>query len=239
MAKNRLTKKQMQTDELEHALVDARDYVVSHRSQTAKMAGLAAGALLLIAAIWGGITYRSNGLGNRFSQALATLDAPLVTDGAAVAPGQRVYKDAAERLNEGKSQLKALASDAPSSRAGRAAALMLLSLDGSKGVSPDLLKAAEAFARSESGSISAGLAASALLDAQAASGRTKEAIEIAKRYLESADSPLPKDLLVFTLAKLYEKAGQLTEARTFYQRVVSDFPESTMRFEAQQKVSSL
>ena len=67
----------------------------------------------------------------------------------------------------------------------------------------------------------------------------KDAIETAKRYLDSADSPLPKDLLIFTLARLYEKNGQNAEAKSTYQRVVSDFPDSSFRSDAQQKAASL
>ncbi|MBK9090265.1 MAG: tetratricopeptide repeat protein [Holophagales bacterium] len=51
--------------------------------------------------------------------------------------------------------------------------------------------------------------------------------------------PLPKDVILFTLARLYEKDGQLAEAKASYQRVVSDYPDSPMRFEAQQKAQGL
>ncbi|MBK9967045.1 MAG: tetratricopeptide repeat protein [Holophagales bacterium] len=67
----------------------------------------------------------------------------------------------------------------------------------------------------------------------------KEAIASAKGYLDAAEPPLPKDVLLFTLARLYEKDGQLAEAKTNYQRLVSDYPDSSMRFEAQQKAQGL
>ncbi|MGA7989907.1 MAG: tetratricopeptide repeat protein, partial [Thermoanaerobaculia bacterium] len=68
---------------------------------------------------------------------------------------------------------------------------------------------------------------------------SKEALEAAKKYLESSDSPLPKDVLVYTVAKLYEKTGQTIEAKSFYQRLVADFPDSPLRAEAQQRLASL
>jgi tetratricopeptide (TPR) repeat protein len=79
----------------------------------------------------------------------------------------------------------------------------------------------------------------AALDAEAAAGRSKDALESAKKYLEAADAPLPKDVLVYTVAKLYEKNGQNVEAKSFYQRLVTDFPDSPMRAEAQQRLASL
>lgn len=239
MSKHRLTKKDMRTDELQHALEDARDYVVSHKTGTARWAIVGAAVLAVLGAVWGGVTLRSNRLASRLSKAVAIFDAPLVTDGAPVSPGQRVFKDVAERAAEARKELRALAKDAPSSRSGRAAAVLVLALDGPAAASGATLDAVKGFARDESGSMAAGVAAVTLLESEAAAGRTKEAIEIAKRYLEAAESPLPKDVLIFTLARLYEKAGQTAEARAFYQRVVSDYPDSPMRFEAQQKATAL
>jgi TolA-binding protein len=101
------------------------------------------------------------------------------------------------------------------------------------------LDAVKDFAKQENGTVSAGIAAVTLLDAQAAAGRTNEAIETAKGYLTATKSPMPKDVLIFTLAQLYEKSGKPAEAKSFYQRVVSEFPDSPMRFEAQQKAQAL
>jgi tetratricopeptide (TPR) repeat protein len=239
MSKDRLTKQQLKTDQLEHALVDARDYVATHKSQTLRWALLGAGALALVFAIWGGLTLRNNRLGARLSSALAILDAPLAADGVPAAAGQKVWKDAAERLAAAKTELRALAKDSPGYRAGQAATLMLLSLDGPSAVSGGTLDSIKAFAKSESGTVAAGVAAAAVLDAQAAAGRTSEAIEAAKKYLDASDSPLPKDVLIFTLARLYEKSGQNAEAKSYYQRIVTDYPDSPMRFDAQQKAQSL
>jgi tetratricopeptide (TPR) repeat protein len=239
MARNRLTKKQLQTDELEHALVDARDFVSSHRSETTKWAVIAGVVLLAGAGLWYGLNLRANRLGTRLGHAVSLFDAPLVTDGGSVATGQKVFKDAAERTAELKKELKALATDSPSSTPGQAAALLMLGMEGSNAASGTTLDAVKSFAQKGSGSVASGIAAVSLLDAEAAAGRTKDAIETAKRYLDSTDSPLPKDVLIFTLARLYEKAGQNADAKTYYQRVVTDFPDSSFRGDAQQKAASL
>lgn len=239
MSKDRLTKKQLQTDELQHALVDARDFVSSHRSETTKYAVIAGAVVLAGAGLWYGLTLHANRLGARLGHALSLYDAPLVTDGTSVTAGQKVFKDAAERTAEVKKELNALVTDSPSSTPGQAAALLLMGMDGSKSASGTTLDAVKSFAQKGSGSVASGIAAVSLLDAEAAAGRTKDAIDTAKRYLDSTDSPLPKDLLIFTLARLYEKAGQNADAKTFYQRVVSDFPDSSLRSDAQQKAASL
>jgi len=159
---NRLTKQQMKTDQLQHALTDARDYVAAHRSETTRWALIAGGAVLVLGAIWGGIVLRNGRLAARFSSALALFDAPLASD-SAPAPGARVFKDVAERTAAAKSELASLVKDAPSSQAGRAAAVVVLSLDGPKAATGANLDAAKAFAKSESGTVAAGVAAVAAI----------------------------------------------------------------------------
>jgi tetratricopeptide (TPR) repeat protein len=234
----RLTKDQLRTDQLQHALTDARDYVSSHRSQTTRWVALGAAAAIVVVAIWGGLAWRSTRASTRLSQALAIFDAPLASD-PAPAPGARVYKDAAERASAARAALQELAKDSPSSASGRAAAVLLLGIDGGAAATGANLDAARAFARSEKGTVAGGVAAVAALDAEAAAGRSKEALEAAKKYLDSSDAPLPKDVLVYTVAKLYEKTGQNVEAKSFYQRLVTDFPDSPLRAEAQQKLAGL
>ena len=117
--------------------------------------------------------------------------------------------------------------------------MLLLGLDGGSAATGTNLDAARAFARSKKGTVAAGVAAVAALDAESAAGRSKEALEAARKYLDASDAPLPKDVLVYTVAKLYEKTGQNVEAKSFYQRLVTDFPDSPLRAEAQQKLANL
>lgn len=234
----RLTKDQLRTDQLQHALTDARDYVSSHRSETTRWVVFGAAALAVVLAVWGGLTWRNNRSAGRLSHALAVFDAPLASD-PSPAPGAKTYKDAAERTAAARAELQALVKDSPSSTSGRAAAVLLLGLEGAPAATGANIDAARAFARSEKGTVAGGVAAMAALDAEAAAGRPKEALETAKKYLDAADAPLPKDLLVYTVAKLYEKTGQAVEAKGFYQRLVTDFPDSPLRTEAQQKLAGL
>jgi tetratricopeptide (TPR) repeat protein len=234
----RLTKDQLRTDQLQHALTDARDYVSSHRSETTRWVVLGAAALAGILAVWGGISWRNKRAAGRLSQALAVFEAPLASD-PSPAPGAKTYRDAAERTAAARKELQDLVKASPSSAPGRAAAVLLLGLEGAPAATGANLDAARAFAKSEQGTVAGGVAAMAALDAEAAAGRPKEALEAAKRYLESTDAPLPKDVLVYTVAKLYEKTGRNIEAKSFYQRLVTDFPDSPLRVEAQQRLASL
>lgn len=239
MSKDKISRKDLKENELEHALVGARDYVVSHEATAKKWTILGVGAVVLVGLVWGGLALRGRRLDTRLSAALSVFDAPLVADGAGVAPGVTAYKDAGQRLEAAKVQLRELAADAPGSKAGQVARTMLLALEGGPIPPAQLLDGARDLAKREPGSIASGVAALAYLEAEAASGRVKEAITSAKGYLDAANPPLPKDVILFTLARFYEKDGQLADAKSSYQRVVSDFPDSPMRFEAQQKAQGL
>ena len=41
------------------------------------------------------------------------------------------------------------------------------------------------------------------------------------------------------MARLYEQTGQNVEAKSSYQRLVTDFPDSPLRTDAQQKLANL
>ncbi len=228
----------LQRNDLREVLLSARDYLTSHQAQSVRTTILVVAVLVVAGAIWGGISWRQNRLGARLSAAIGLLDAPLASDGAAPA-GQRVFKDASERNSAAKEELKKLAVDAPSSLSGRAASLLLMGLDGPKGVSGGALDAAKGIAKGESGGLAAGVAFVSMLDAEAATGRAQEALEVAKKALDSGDAPVPKDVLLVELGRLAEKSGKAAEAKTYYQRVMTDYPDSAMRAEAQQRSQGL
>jgi tetratricopeptide (TPR) repeat protein len=230
---------ELQKDGLKEALVDARDYVTSHRGQTVRTGAIVVAAALLVGGVWGGITLRDRRLAHRFSEAIGLFDAPLVSDGVAPGQGQRAFKDANERLAAAKDDLRKLAKDAPSSVSGQAAMLVVMALDGPAAATGSTLDGVKAFAKSEKGSISAGIAFVSLLDAEAAVGRAKDALDTAKKALDSGDAPVPKDVLLLALAKLSEKNGQTAEAKSYYQRLLADYPDSPVRTEAQQRAQGL
>jgi len=229
----------LQKNDLEAALVAARDYFFSHQNQTVRTVTAVVAVAVLAGAIWGGISWRSRRLGARLSVAIGLFDAPLASEGAAAGTGQRVFKDEKERAAAARQELRQLAKDAPSSESGRAAALMLMALEGPSGVTGASVDAVRAFAKGEKGSISAGIAFVSLLEAEAAAGRAKDAMETAKKALDSGDAPVPKDVLLVTLGRLAEKNGQAAEAKTYYQRVLTDYPNSAVYPEAQQRIQGL
>lgn len=229
----------LQRNDLREVLLSARDYLTSHQSQSVRTGAAVVAVALLVGAVWGGVAWRDRRLAARLSAAIGLLDAPLAADGIAPGPGQRVFKDQGERFAAARDELRKLAKDAPSSTSGRAAALMLMGLEGPSGVSGNAIDAAKAFAKGAKGSISAGIAFVSMLDAEASAGRAKGALETAKKALDSGEAPVPKDVLLLELGRLSEKTGQTAEAKGYYQRVLTDYPDSPVRVEAQQRSQGL
>jgi hypothetical protein len=239
MSKDHLSRKDLRHDELQDALVGAQHYISDHQRETKKWVAIAVGAVVLIGLIWGGISWRNKRLSMRLSNALALYEVPLATGTEKPVGNLPVFKTEKERKEAVAKELRALATDAPGSSAGKSAGMMLLSMEGQKELTADRIGQLQALASSRSGSITGGFAAAAAIDAKAAEGKTKEAIELGRKYLDSSSSPIPKDQLLFMIAQLYEKNSQPAEAKTFYQRIVNEFPRSSVRVDAQQRIAGL
>jgi tetratricopeptide (TPR) repeat protein len=61
------------------------------------------------------------------------------------------------------------------------------------------------------------------------------AAEIYRTMVEDPNTPLPKDQLLFNLANMKEQAGSLEEAKLNYQRVLDEYPDSSLRSEVEQR----
>lgn len=229
----------LQKNDLAAALLAARDFLTSHQSQSVRWAAAAVAIVLVIGTVWGGMSWRQRRLAARLSAAIGILDAPISTDGIAGVSGQRTYRDPADRLAAAKDELRKLTKDAPSSASGRAASLLLMGLEGPSGVTGGAIDAVRAFSNSEKGTIVAGIAFVSLLEAQASSGRVQEAIQTAKKALEEGDAPVSKDVLLLELGRLEERNGQVAEAKNYYLRLLTDYPDSPVRAEAQQRSQGL
>jgi tetratricopeptide (TPR) repeat protein len=65
------------------------------------------------------------------------------------------------------------------------------------------------------------------------------AADIFRTLVEDKDDPLPKDYLLFQLAKTEERGGNLEEARRYYDLVVAEHPDSQLRGDAMTRSEAL
>jgi tetratricopeptide (TPR) repeat protein len=83
----------------------------------------------------------------------------------------------------------------------------------------------------------AGVAKFALAEIHKKHGETQKAIDVYKELYESRG--YSQAAVAFELAKLYEESNQLDQAKEFYQKLVSEFPESPFRPNADEALKRL
>jgi tetratricopeptide (TPR) repeat protein len=83
------------------------------------------------------------------------------------------------------------------------------------------------------------LGSQALASVKTEAGDYGAAAEVYRRLVEDANNPLPRDVLLFNLAKVNEKAGHLEEAMKDYKRLLDEFPDSLLRSEVQTRNEDL
>jgi TolA-binding protein len=228
MAK-KITRKQLKRNELAETMGRTVDYVSHHRRGVTE--GIVAAAILaaLVAGFFLLRAYRENQAGRELSAGLAALDTPLAGQPAAVS-APKTFPNAADRDKEADTRLSR-AADHPGTAAGSAASLILAARGKTQ-------NAGEVFARvSRDGK--AEVAASAEIDAArllASQGKKNEAIDRLKRAIQSPSSPAPRDALYFALGEIYEESGSASDARTIFQKLITDYPNSPYRNDARQKI---
>lgn len=226
----RLSRRDMKRNELAEGVRHTVDYVTEHRRGVTE----AVGAALLIATLVAGFllfrVWREKQAGAELSAGLEALERPLASDPAAKS-APRTFSTDAEREKEAKAHLEKAAGIGGTS-AGRAAALVL----AARATVPASADAFAKAARERAREISApGEIDSARL--LAAQGKTPEALDRLRRAIESSRTTAPKDALLFALGEICEQAGNATEAKAAFERIVSEYPDSPYLADARTKAA--
>lgn len=83
------------------------------------------------------------------------------------------------------------------------------------------------------------LATRALATVKLESDDPAAAAELYRTLVEDAQTPLPKDYLLFELAKTEERAGNLEQALQYYERMLEEHPTSQLRGDAMTRSETL
>lgn len=76
------------------------------------------------------------------------------------------------------------------------------------------------------------LASMALASVKTERGDPQAAAEIYQALADDPDNPLPKDHILFELARSEERAGNTEQARLIYQRMIAEHPDSQLKGDA-------
>ncbi len=229
----KIRRKELKRNDLVETVGRTMGYVTSHRKGVSEGVAIAVGAALLVGGFFLVKTYREGRAGRELSAGLAALDAPLAAEpGASSAPLS--FPTAAARDEAAAEHLRNAASYGGTTP-GRAASVILAAKGGGGGGKGTAAESFERAARDGHFEV----ATAAEIDAArllASQGKTTEAVERLKRAVESPEASIPKDALLFALAQIYESSGASADARSVYQRIVNDYPNSPYRADARQKL---
>jgi len=231
MAK-KLRREDMKRDEVMETVGKGIRFVSVHRKGTAEAIAIGAALAVLIGAFVALRAHREAQAADHLSRALAALSTPLASDPAA-GTAAKTYATAALRDTDADRELEA-AADFGTTRSGREASLVL----AARGKKKDAIATFDRYARSGKTLMSA----AAELDAYRAladQGKVNEAIAGVKRAIETSSTAVPKDALMAELGDLYERSGSPADAKAIYQRLVSEYPESSYTSQAQSRIGGL
>jgi tetratricopeptide (TPR) repeat protein len=194
---------------------------------------VALGAGLLLGGIYMYRTRKAEEARGLLAEGLKQFHGEVGTEGAPTEPAEIVprFATAEEKYRTALASLEKVANDFGGYDAGRQAryyaGLCKAELDDFEGAERTLSEL-----RSGERDLIYYVASKALASVAIDRGNYAEAVSIYRPLVEDAQNPLPKDYLLFELAKAEERAGNLEQARQLYDRVLSEHPDSQLRGDA-------
>jgi predicted negative regulator of RcsB-dependent stress response len=236
----RLTRKDMKRDEFTAVVGRSVEYAETH----VRTLVYAVGGLLLVIALAVGFYYYRNGQQQKASyamaQAMKVYHAPVTAAGAKPTdPDEPSFPTDAARRTRAKELLTKVHQDYGSTDAGDVAGLYLAQIAADEGRLDEARKLWSDYAGGHGGTMLGAEARLNLISLDRKQGKGEEAVKELRAMLEKTDSPLPQDLILHELGATLEELHRPQEAIQSYQRIVDEFPQSTFRTDAQQKIAAL
>jgi predicted negative regulator of RcsB-dependent stress response len=233
----RLTRKDMKRDEFTAVVGRGVEYAETH----VRTLVYAVGGLLLLIALAVGFYYYRNGQKEKanlaLAQAMKVYQAPVTaTDAKPTDPDEPSFPTDAARRARAK---ELLAKVYGSTDAGEVAGLYLAQIAADEGRLEEARKLWGDYADGHKGTMLGAEARLNLLDLDRKQGKGEAVVKELRSMLEKGDSPLPQDLILHELGATLEDLHRPQEAIQSYQRILDEFPQSTFRGDAQQKISAL
>jgi tetratricopeptide (TPR) repeat protein len=228
----------LKQDEFVHGLDQATHWFVANQKNVVNGALVLAGAALLLGGLYVYRTRRSETARARFADALEQFHAPVGEAGAAAPEGSPHFATAQEKYSTALASFQKVADDFAGYDAGRQgryyAGLCQASLKEFEAAEASLVSL-----RSGDRDLLYYLGSKALAAVKAERKDYAGASELYRALAEDKDNPLPKDYLLFELARSEERAGNREQARQYYDRMLAEHPESQLRGDAMTRSEAL
>lgn len=220
----------LKQDELVSGLGEATHWLQEHRNNIVNALLVALGAALLLGGIYVYRTRKSEEARALLTEALKQYHGEVGADASGSSTGPR-FATSEEKYRTALASLEKAANDFGSYDAGRQAryyvGLCQAALEDFEGAERSLQQL-----RSGKRDLLYYLASKALASVSTERGNHTAAAEIYRPLVEDVDNPLPKDYLLFELAKAEERAGNVEQARQYYDRMLAEHPASQLRGDA-------
>lgn len=239
MSGNHLTRREMKRDEVAEAVESTVDYFGSH----AKTIGYAVAAVVVLAL--GLLVWKLWSSGHQekaaaeLAKAVKVASAPIVATAAEAKPDDAdapSFADATARRAKAKKMLEDVRAKFSSTDAGDVAGLYLGSIAAEENKLDDARKLWQEFVDDHSGHMLAGNARLNLVELDRRQGKGEALVGELQAMIGNADAPLPQDAILFELAQTYETMKRDAEAKKTFQRIVDEYPRSSYRSAAQQRL---
>ena len=229
---------ELRRNDLQESLQQARGFLT--QSEVVKPALSVLALFLVLGGLYYGQKYRASAAESAFARATEVFHAD-VDPGATIPAGSlAAFKTRGEKFEKAKSLFDAVAGSYSSMPAGKRArfysALCLAQLGKTQEAEAALKPIA---ALRDPDSLEPALARVELAELMLVTGRAKDAVAAYQGLLADAASGLPKDRLLFGLARSFAAAGDKLEARRAYTDLVNRHPQSPFAQDSRQKMDAL
>jgi len=236
------TRHQLKQDRFSRATIGAAEatvhWTVEHRSKL--IAGFIA-LVVVIAIAAGGWYYLSQQdakASTELSQAVRTMDAPVLNAGTPPEPGMLSFNSSKDRSTEAHKQLRAMVDKYPHTRSADFARYFLglssVQLGDNAAAEGDLQKVA-----SSSNSDLAALAKLALASLYRNTNRNKQAIDLYNQLIAKPTLTVAKTTAQLELAATYQTSQQPLDAKRTYEQIQKENPATEVAQIATQKLQEL
>jgi hypothetical protein len=233
----RITRKELKTDEFREGFVHGAEAVASHQTQAWVYGGVAL-AIVLVILGWRFYTQRqTTAASDAFGDALKVYQARIRTASEPAAPDELTYFDEKNRATDALKKFDDVADRYKRTRPGQMAryyaAICLVTLNRYDEAQKDL-KAVEG--SSDEGIVSLARFQDAQIDELA--GKGSEAVQIYQQLVDRPTVFVPKQVALLALADHYTSSDP-DQAAKFYRQVKTEFPDSPAATTADQRLQLL
>jgi len=175
----------------------------------------------------------------KLAEAIEIYGAPVVEEGATPDdPKEPSFATAEERRARAREALEAVRSGLGASEAGGVANVYLAEIALEEGDAAKAREIWESFLDKNEGHALALAVRLNLIHLDRAEGRAEEVAERLRQELESVEKSMPEDVLLFELARTLDQLERKEEARSTYQRILDEHPQSPYAARARQMTTS-